>query len=125
MKLEHIIKIAWIILSVPLSLISLLLVNLANLVAPEFTFNFIKKNMKVNGLDFSKFKSTKDIAFFFSFDRVLEILRIRIRDVLKQAQFGNDAPNPFLIDPINKTKTSLLSYAKAGRPLVLNFGSCT
>lgn len=125
MKFENILKIAWIMLSVPFSLIGLFLGNLANFIAPEFTFNFIKKNMKVNGLDFSKFESTKDIAFFFSMDRVLEILRIRIRDVLKQAQVGNDAPNPGLIDPITKTKISLLSHAKSGRPLVLNFGSCT
>jgi len=65
------------------------------------------------------------MGFMFSLDRIRNQYTVKIRDVLKDAQVGKEAPNPALIDLVTKTKTYLLSHEKAGRPLVVNFGSCT
>merc|ERR1719239_1191339 len=68
-------------------------------------------------------KSTEDIGFMFSLDKVKMMTMNNIRDILKEAQVGETAPNPELIDLETRTKLPLVSLAKAGRPLVLNFGS--
>ena len=49
----------------------------------------------------------------------------QIRDIVKEAQVGSVAPNPMLMDLSTKASKPLLSFAKAGRPLIVNFGSCT
>ncbi len=38
---------------------------------------------------------------------------------------GGPAPNPSLVDLNGITQYHLLEFAKKGRPLVVNFGSCT
>ena len=46
-------------------------------------------------------------------------------NVLKEAQEGSPAPSPDLYDLSTRQVVSLLSRARPGRPLVLNFGSCS
>ena len=46
-------------------------------------------------------------------------------DALKTAQKGKSAPNTTVISLDGKTKVHLLDFMKQGRPLVVNFGSCT
>jgi len=124
--------ISLILLKLPFHLLTLLLFNLVNLVAPGFVLKMVKKMTNKSNFDdsSSKFKwssmeSSTDIAFFMSLDRVKQGMSIQIRDVLKQAQVGEAAPNPVLVNLETRTKVPLLSFARAGRPLVLNFGSCT
>jgi len=125
-------SISLILLKLPFHLLTLLLFNLVNLVAPGLVLKTVKKMTNKSNFDdsSSKFKwssmeSSTDIAFFMSLDRVKQQTSIQIRDVLKEAQVGEAAPNPELVDLDTRTKVPLLSFARAGRPLVLNFGSCT
>ena len=46
-------------------------------------------------------------------------------NALKEAQKGLTAPNPELYDLNTRKVVSLLSRSQAGRPLVVNFGSCS
>lgn len=46
-------------------------------------------------------------------------------DMKKKAKQGGDAPNSPVVTLSGKFCFPLLEVAKAGRPLVLNFGSCT
>lgn len=125
-------SISLILLKLPFHLLTLLLFNLVNLVAPGLVLKTVKKMTNKSNFDdsSSKFKwssmeSSTDIAFFMSLDRVKQQTSIEIRDVLKEAQVGEAAPNPELVDLDTRTKVPLLTFARAGRPLVLNFGSCT
>lgn len=40
-------------------------------------------------------------------------------------EVGSPAPNPVLVRLSDGVECHLLDIAKAGRPLVINFGSCT
>merc|ERR1711936_1201866 len=68
-------------------------------------------------------QSTEDFGFMFSLDKVKMMTMNNIRDILKEAQVGQLAPNPELIDLETRAKLPLISLAKAGRSLVLNFGA--
>ena len=70
-----------------------------------------------------KIQTIQDFAFILSLDSVTMEVKGKMRDILKKAQLGQPAPNLELVDLATKAKTPLLSLAKAGRPLVVNFGS--
>jgi len=112
------------LVKVPIKLLRVFVMNVANLVAPDWTFKMLKRGSMLEGIS-KPFESTSDMGFVFSLDMVWNTTRKEIRDILKEAQVGSPAPNPTLVDLSNKSSTSLLSLAKAGRPLVVNFGSCT
>jgi len=78
-----------------------------------------------NKFKWGNMESSSDVAFFMSLDRVRHQTMNQLRDILKEAQMGRAAPNPELIDLATRAKLPLLSLARAGRPLVINFGSCT
>jgi len=113
----------------PIALLAYLAFNLARIVAPSLLINFIKGSATRQKMHPQKLmdsiKSTEDIGFMFSLDKVKMMTMNNIRDILKEAQVGETAPNPELIDLETRAKLPLISLAKAGRPLVLNFGSCT
>lgn len=44
---------------------------------------------------------------------------------LREAQVGAKVKDTELFNPTTKSMVSLLSFQQSGRPLVLNFGSCT
>jgi len=118
------------LVKLPVALLAYLAFNLARIVAPGLLVNAIKGNasrrevgMPSKMLD--SIKSTEDLGFMFSLDKVKMMTMNNIRDILKEAQVGQPAPNPELVDLETRVKLPLLSLAKAGRPLVLNFGSCT
>jgi len=125
------------LIKVPIYLVGFLLANIANIIAPGLMLAMVKKLMlkskdladdsAANGNKFKwgKIESSADIAFFMSLDRVRHLTIYRLRDILKEAQVGCTAPNPELVDLETRTKIPLLSLARAGRPLVINFGSCT
>jgi len=101
--------------------------NMVNMVAPEMMFKLFQRMMKDREemAIAKKFKSTEDFGFLFSFDRIQMCARGEIRDILKEAQVGCPAPNPTLLNLLDRSSTNLLSLATPGRPLVINFGSCT
>ena len=70
-----------------------------------------------------KIQTIQDFAFILSLDSVTMEVKGKMRDILKEAQIGQPAPNLDLVDLATKAKMPLLSLAKAGRPLVVNFGS--
>ena len=139
-----ILRICWVLAKVPISLLWVFGMNVANFVAPDWTFKMIQKKMKMTGIN-KPFESTSDLGFMFSIDLVkvrISIFQVcdnqinffllfqlsargNIRDILKEAQVGSPAPNPTLVNLSSKSSTTLLSLAKAGRPMVVNFGSCT
>ena len=46
-------------------------------------------------------------------------------NILKEAQQGSRAPSPELYDLKTRSVVSLLTRSHPGRPLVVNFGSCS
>ena len=70
-----------------------------------------------------KIQTIQDFAFILSLDSVTMEVKGKMRDILKQAQLGQPVPNLELVDLASKAKVPLLSLAKAGVPLVVNFGS--
>jgi hypothetical protein len=118
------------LVKLPVALLAYLAFNLARIVAPGLLVNAIKGNAtrreaKMPEKMMESIKSTEDFGFMFSLDKVKMLTMNNIRDILKEAQVGESAPNPELIDLETRAKLPLISLAKAGRPLVLNFGSCT
>jgi len=116
------------LVKLPIALLAYLAFNLARCVAPGLLINTIKGSaarQKMMEKQMESIKSTDDIGFMFSLDKVKMMTMNNIRDILKEAQVGQPAPNPELIDLETRAKLPLVSLAKAGRPLVLNFGSCT
>jgi len=125
------------LIKLPINLVALLVANIANIIAPDLVLSMVKKLMlkskdladdsATNGNKFKwgNMESSSDVAFFMSLDRVKQQTMNQLRDILKEAQIGGAAPNPELIDLDSRAKLPLLSLARAGRPLVINFGSCT
>jgi len=127
---SKIVRLAVVVLvKLPIALLAYLAFNLARIIAPGLLINFIKGSATRQKMHPQKLmdsiKSTEDIGFMFSLDKVKMMTMNNIRDILKEAQVGEPAPNPELIDLETRAKLPLISLAKAGRPLVLNFGSCT
>jgi len=127
---SKIVRLAVVVLvKLPIALLAYLAFNLARIIAPGLLINFIKGSATRQKMHPQKLmdsiKSTEDIGFMFSLDKVKMMTMNNIRDILKEAQVGETAPNPELIDLETRAKLPLISLAKAGRPLVLNFGSCT
>jgi len=109
----------------PLKLAATVILNVANYIAPGPLFTFLDKKIPDHPMPGGEFQSTKDMEFLFSLERVARRVRMEVRDVIKPAQLGEKAPDIELMDLDSRKNTSLLSLARVGRPLVLNFGSCT
>jgi len=122
-----VVRIGWVVVKLPFGLLGVLAMNMVNMLAPEMMFKLFQRMMKDREemAIAKKFKSTEDFGFLFSFDRIQMCARGEIRDILKEAQVGCPAPNPTLLNLLDRSSTNLLSLATPGRPLVINFGSCT
>ena len=59
-----------------------------------------------------KIQTIQDFAFILSLDSVTMEVKGKMRDILKQAQLGQPAPNLELVDLASKAKVPLLSLAK-------------
>jgi len=113
------------LLHVPFTVFWLLCMNLLKFFAPDFTFKMLQRKKKDAKMESMKINSLEDIGFVFSTDMLINNTKNRIRNVLKEAQKGRPAPNPELVNLVGEQISSILRFAKAGRPLVVNFGSCT
>jgi len=48
-----------------------------------------------------------------------------VLDIYKEAKLGSQAPDAKVIKLEDGKEVNLLSFARAGRPLLINFGSCS
>merc|ERR1712183_568123 len=115
------------LLSVPRALAFFLVVNIMRALAPDFIFRQLKQKLETTGTwrFAEKVKSAEDIEYIFSFATVKETYCTGIANALKEAQKGSAAPSPELYDLNTRKVVSLLSRSRPGRPLVINFGSCS
>ncbi|XP_042881238.1 thyroxine 5-deiodinase-like isoform X1 [Penaeus japonicus] len=67
--------------------------------------------------------SVGDIAFFWP--RLKAMWFSNMQEAELTLEVGSPAPNPALVRLSDGSECRLLDLAKAGRPLVINFGSCT
>ncbi|XP_063586619.1 thyroxine 5-deiodinase-like isoform X1 [Penaeus indicus] len=67
--------------------------------------------------------SVGDIAFFWQ--RLKAMWFSNMQEANLTVEVGSPAPNPVLVRLSDGVECRLLDMAKAGRPLVINFGSCT
>jgi len=112
---------------IPLCLFIHVFSNISKLLAPQLTFKIVMKmfeKVKIRSFRF-KIESVEDLDYIFSWDIKQRFIEKAIKDVLKEAMVGSDAPNPIIFNMTTSKLTPLLSLSKRGRPLVLNFGSCT
>jgi len=63
--------------------------------------------------------------FFATTDMIKERYNSFIQDPFREAQLNFPAPNPTVVSARSGMQQPLLASEKHGRPLVLNFGSCT
>lgn len=78
------------------------------------------RRLGIKGLD-----EDQQLESFFTTSCVLERTRIMyVVDRGQQAQLGGDAFNS-LVYRMDGSEAQLLDHARVGRPLVLNFGSCS
>jgi len=122
-----VLRIGWILLRGLLLYLLVLMMKTINFLAPAWTLRMIQKRMQGKELKAlqNSVKSTADAQFFFSFDMPWNRTRNLLRDTFKEAQLGEISPNPSLVNLADRSSISLLSLVKNGRPIVLNFGSCT
>jgi len=120
------------LVELPIRLLMLLVINVLGLILPELVVWVAKTTMirhaRSEGMSdlvakWEKIQTIQDFAFILSLDSVTMEVKGKMRDILKQAQLGQPAPNLELVDLASKAKVPLLSLAKAGVPLVVNFGS--
>jgi len=127
LTLSRCVKILLVFIRLPASLAFFLVMNTLRIIAPEFTVNMFKKKLGTTGKwGFAeKINSVDDMDFLFSFVSVKKTFLHGLENALKEALEGEPAPNPSVYDLATKKTVSLLSTGSRGRPLVLNFGSCS
>ncbi|XP_068246650.1 type I iodothyronine deiodinase-like [Palaemon carinicauda] len=64
-----------------------------------------------------------DLKYFWP--RMKVFLESALSELTATAEENGKAPNTRVINLIDKTEYRLLDFARAGRPLIVNFGSCT
>ena len=62
-------RLGLVLVKVPIKLLEVFVMNLANLVAPDWTFKMLKRGMKMDGIS-KPYESTSDMGFIFSLDRI-------------------------------------------------------
>jgi len=78
------------------------------------------------GLKYLEWRNADTVSnFFYTRHMVVDYFITQMQDLNKKAAPMKAAPNPQLHDPKTGDKVSLLSVARPGLPLVINFGSCT
>ena len=62
-------RLGLVLVKVPIGLLRFFVMNLANLVAPDWTFKMLKRGSMLEGIS-KPFESTSDMGFVFSLDMV-------------------------------------------------------
>ncbi len=115
-----VLAISWVLLiSIPVVIVSALYK-----VSPSFV-HFLYKKFRANEDDDMPDLSTAENFLFNPYEFLRNQLKANYISNSKTAELNGPAPNPEVIDLVTKKVKHLLDYQKKGRPLVLNFGSCT
>jgi len=122
MNIKNIRLLVLVYLKIPVHLLFSLALCILNYFFPNFINKKLKEMSKEHG---NEMNSAKDANFLFSTDLAKTHFKIGKLNALKSAQLGYPAPDIKLVDLETSGLVSLLSFASAARPLVLNFGSCT
>jgi len=116
-----------ILLSIPFLFLVYIFLNVLKRIAPKLLFNIASEKLpKFNQWKFSKeISSVEDLDFLFSYD-IFEWQVVKgIENVLKKSTLGSPAPDVPVLDVASNKVINLLSSSKQGRPIILNFGSCS
>ena len=88
----------------------------------------IKKYAMASFREISSMENNSDFEdSLFGWGMLKTVTKQVILDSLKEAKMGEEAPNPEVLDLFGNKKKLLgeASEASQGRPVVLNFGSCS
>jgi len=113
--------------SIPILFLVYIVLNVLKRIAPKFLFKIATSQLP----KFNKWKinqnitSVEDLDFLFSYDIFKWKVEKGIEDVLKQSTLGSPAPDVQVLDVATNKVINLLSNSKEGRPMILNFGSCS
>jgi len=78
------------------------------------------------GLKYIEWRNAYTVSnFFYTWNMVKDFFITQLQDINKVASLYSPAPDPVLHHPVTGDKVPLLSVARPGQPLVINFGSCT
>ena len=92
---------------------------------PPVYRKFMILRTKFDQMYYSGLKQEEIIWSYATFQTYKRMTRTVIENYwYKEAEEGKKAPNPALIK-LDQTRCYLLDFMKSGRPLVVNFGSCT
>lgn len=122
MNIKTILRLVFVYLKIPVNLLFSLVLCILNYFFPDFVNKKLKEMSNKNGQNIN---SAEDANFLFSTELAKTQFKVGKLNALKSAQLGYPAPHIKLINLETSGLVSLLSLASAGRPLVLNFGSCT
>jgi len=83
-------------------------------------------NLPEEGLKYIRWRNERTVArFFYTWNMIQDHFKTQLQDINKSAKLYGPAPDPVLHEPGTGGRVRLLSVASRGRPLVINFGSCT
>ena len=71
------------------------------------------------------FISQESLGFMATSEAAKVVIRDGIIQAGRVAEEGKPAPNPEVLELTTKKFVKLLDFQKEGRPLLINFGSCT
>jgi len=129
-KLAKYLKAAMVILRIPFLFIAYLVLQIFKRIAPGFMYKIVTQNM-LSQIKFNQWKNSEnvksvhDLNFIFSTEIFKWKVLSGIDDAMKDAYLGAPAPDIPVLNISSKKTINLLSLASEGRPLVLNFGSCS
>lgn len=108
--------------SVPLAIIIQKIVRVLYWMGPRVVHPMLYKA----GFVRSEQPDSEALDFIFSTELIRMLTKMKVCEIFKTAAKGKAAPNVELLQLEDQSKpVKLLDLAKKGRPLVLNFGSCT
>jgi len=118
---------------VPVKYMMLLPLKTASYLTPNILLKIIQMTMpKKDGedsIETEKSRGAEDQAallkFFTSTDFIHMMFNMKLNDIWKTSTEGNPALDGKVYDLDMDRWVNLLSFAKPGRPLVLNIGSCS
>jgi len=129
-KLAKYMKVALIIFQIPFLCIAFLVLQILKRIAPGLMYKIVTQNM-LSKIEFNQWKNSEkvqtvdDLNFIFSTEIFKWKVLSGIEDAMKDAVLGAPAPDVPILNVSSKKTINLLSLSSSGRPLVLNFGSCS
>lgn len=115
------------IAAIPVKVAALLPLKAAAWLAPDFLLYLINRILITENMDNSPNPKDKEgvLKFITSSDFIFMSYKMQMTDIWKKSIKGSIALDANVYDLATSEWVNLLSLAKPGRPMVLNFGSCT